>query len=415
MIFKTIFHWWASSKLEKEEAQTQSRIRELDRAKATANKRVQEKKCEYSHKIKTHQEKRNNGLKIYIDFMNEQLQITAGYLPELHQFQSYTFICVDSWMNVDLCQQEIDIVSQKISAIVTTIGLLDAYISELNRLSQRQGRYAWREFTEARKLTVTNDFIEKTKHRIDRTSKSHHDEFKDELKRLQSHRNALYKETSKLRTERADLIRRKKSLDKQHSENKKSLAGRYKSCTEHWRKIAAKFESYYAYEASDFKYVDEWLGGLKEGGTLPEIKQVLRTTVKESVMSAIENHKNLEKERKHYASIVKNAHDTNDYPASFASAKAQRDRLTGEVNSAWKDRSDRINAKSYLCSRRDELQSYINRIKPLHPDAAIDAICEILSSDREFNAWRAFGINTSKQKNDYWEKTQYRIENASTN
>lgn len=414
MIFKAIAHWWASSKLEKEEAHTQSLIRKLDRAKAAANKRIQSKKGEYTRSIKAHQEKRNEQLKAHIDFMNEQLQITADYLPELNQFQSFTFTCVDSWMNVDLCQQEIDIVSQKISAVVTTIGLIDAYISELSTLSQRQGRNAWREFTEARKLTVTNDFIEKTKNRIDRTSKSNHDEFKNELKRLQSHRNTLYKKGNDLRTERAALLKSKKVVDQQHTANKKVLAEKHKSCVENWSQIAAKFEAYYAFQVSELKYVNEWLGGLKEGGTLPEIIQVIGAA-NEIVKMATETFHNINDEYQPYKRRVKAARDSNEYPDTFANDNTQRKRLAPMVTAAFEDKKALFDARSFLYTRRDELRGYINCIKPLHPDAAIDAMREILNSDREFNAWIAFGINTRNQKREHLEKMQYRIENAATN
>lgn len=411
---KYVAQSWASSKLEQEEAHTQSLLRKLDRAKAVANENLQAKKNDYSRKIKAHQEKRNEQLKVHIDFMNEQLQITAGYLPELNQFQSFTFTCVDSWMHVDLCQQELDIVSQKISAVVTTIGLIDSYISEINRLSQRQGRHAWRELTAARELTVTNDFVEKAKDRIDRTSKFNHDELKNELKRLQSHRNALYKEATNLRAERADLIRRKKMLDKQHSENKKALTEKYESCTEHWRQIAKKFEAYYAFEVSELRYVNEWLADLKEGGTLPEIIQVIGTA-NEIVKSATETFNNLNDEYQPYKLRVKAARDSNEYPDTFANDNAQRKRLAPMVTAAFEDKKALVDARSFLYTRRDELRGYIDRIKPLHPDAAIDAMCEILNADREFNTWLAFGINTSKQRREHWKKKQYRIENAATN
>lgn len=411
---KYVAQSWASSKLEQEEAHTQSLLRKLDRAKAVANENLQAKKNDYSRKIKAHQENRNEQLKVHIDFMNEQLQITAGYLPELNQFQSFTFTCVDSWMHVDLCQQELDIVSQKISAVVTTIGLIDSYISEINRLSQRQGRHAWRELTAARELTVPNDFIEKAKDRIDRTSKFNHDELKNELKRLQSHRNALYKEATSLRAERADLIRRKKMLDKQHSENKKALTEKYESCTEHWRQIAKKFEAYYAFEVSELRYVNEWLADLKEGGTLPEIIQVIGTA-NEIVKSATETFNNLNDEYQPYKRRVKAARDSNEYPDTFANDNAQRKRLAPMVTAAFEDKKALVDARSFLYTRRDELRGYIDRIKPLHPDAAIDAMCEILNADREFNTWLAFGINTSKQRREHWEKKQYRIENAAKN
>lgn len=414
MIFKAIAHWWASSQLEKEEAHTQSLIHELDRAKAAAKKHIQAKKREYSRKIKAHQEQRSKELKTYIDFMNEQLKITAGYLPEFNQFQDFTFTCVDSWMHVDLLQQEILIVSQKITAIATTTGLLDAYISELNKLSQRQGRYVWREFTAVRELTVTNDFVEKTKACIDRTSKSNHDEFKNELKRLQSHRNALYKEANELRAERAALLKSKKTVEQQHKVNKKFLAEKYELCVEHWSQIAKKFEAYYAFDVSELKYVKEWMSDLREGGTLKEIIEVI-DTAHTSVQIARENHKCLEQKRIKYALRIKKAHDCNEYPETFTNDKAQRDSLKRRADAAWADMRERIEARSLLYTRRDELRSYIERIKPLHPDTVIDAMREMLNSDHEFNAWLAFGINTSKQKREHWEKKQDRIENATAN
>ena len=411
---KYVAQSWATSKLEEEEAHTQSLLRKLDRAKAAANERVQAKKNDFSRKLKAHHEKRNEQLRTHINFMNEQLHITSGYLPGLNQFQAFTFTCVDSWMHVDLCQQEIDIIHQKIKAIVNTVGLIDAYIFELNKLSQRQGRHAWREFVAARSLTVSNDFVDKTKERIDRTSKSNHDEFKNELKRLQSHRNALYKDLNSLRTERADLFRRKKLLDQKHIANKKAMAEKYESCVEHWRQIAKRFEAYYAFEVGELKYVKEWLAGLKEGGTLPEIIQVIGAA-KEVVKSASEKFNNLNNEYQPYKRRVQAAHDSKEYPDTFANDNAQRKRLAPMVTAAFEDKKAMIDARSFLYTRRDELSGYIERIKPLHPDAAIDAICEILNADREFNAWLAFGINTSKQKREYWEKKQYRIENASTN
>ncbi|RMX02049.1 hypothetical protein EBQ25_02125 [Allofranklinella schreckenbergeri] len=411
---KYVAQSWASSKLEEEEAHTQSLLRKLDYAKAAANERVQAKRNDYSRKIKAHQEKRNEQLKAYIHFMNEQLQITAGYLPELNQFQAFMFTCVDSWMHVDLCQQEIDIVYQKIRAIVRTIGLIDAYISELNKLSQRQGRHAWRELIAARRLTVTNDYVDKTKDRIDRTSKSNHDEFKNELKRLQSHRSALYNDINSLRNERFNLLQKKKMLDQRHIANKKALKEKYESCVGHWCQIAKKFEAYYAFEVSELKYVNEWMADLNEGGTLLEIIQVIGTA-NELVKSATEKFHNLNNEYQPYKRRVKAAHDSKEYPDTFANDNAQRKRLAPMVTAAFEDKKALIDARSFLCTRRDELRGYIDRIKPLHPDAAIDAICEMLSADREFDAWLAFGINTSKQKREHWEKKQCRIENAAKN
>lgn len=414
MILKTLAHWWASSNLKKEDAQTRSLIRQLDHAQASASQNIQARKSEYSRKIKAHQEQRDKELKAYIEFMNEQIKITAGYLPELNHFQSFTYTCVDSWMNVDLCQQKIDIVSKKIDANFTTVALLTAYISELDELAQRQRRHVWRKFTAARELTVTSDFLQNIRSNIDRVSKSNGDEFKHEDKRLKSHREVLKKDIRELRTERADLLKRKKDADQQHRANKKALADKYKLCVDHWSQIDKRFESYYAFEASDLSYVNDWISSLKMIGAAPEIRKLIEVA-QQSFSHARENHKELEAQRKRYASRVKTAHDTKEYPDSFENDKSQRDNWKRATDDAWTDLNKRHAARSLIYDRRDDIDTYKERIKPLHPDPAIDSICEMLTADREFNAWQAFGINTSKQKRKHWENKQNRVENATAN
>ena len=118
MIFKAIAHWWASSNLEKEEARTKSLIRELDREKEAVKQRLQVKKNDYLERIQSHQEKRNQELKEHIEFMNQQLTITTGYLPRLNKFQDLMFSCVDSWMHLDLYQQELKILAKKINNLL---------------------------------------------------------------------------------------------------------------------------------------------------------------------------------------------------------------------------------------------------------------------------------------------------------
>lgn len=68
--------------------------------------------------------------------MNQQLTITTGYLPKLNNFQDLMFCCVDSWMYMDLYQQELNILSKKMNNLFSTINLLDAYMFELKKLSE---------------------------------------------------------------------------------------------------------------------------------------------------------------------------------------------------------------------------------------------------------------------------------------
>lgn len=410
MIFKAIAHWWASSNLEKEEARTKSLIRELDREKEAVKQRLQVKKNDYLERIQSHQEKRNQELKEHIEFMNQQLTITTGYLPRLNKFQDLMFSCVDSWMHLDLYQQELKILAKKINNLFSIINLLDAYVSELKKLSQSQERYAWRELTANRELTVKNDFILKTNERIERTSKSSYEEFKNELRRLQSHRSALLKQVNELRAERNDLDVKKKVAEEEHKANKDTLKKEYELCVDAWGQIANKFEAYYAFKDCDLEQVNMWMSGLSEGGTLTEIRQIVLKMANEDVAHATQNFNEIKSEFQLYKRRVQIAHDTKEYPDSFSSDKARRDYLKIKHNEAFDERKKLMEARTFLYTRRDELKGYIERIQPLHPDAGIDSLFEMLSLDRAFDAWSIFGINTAKQKRKYWEEKQKRSE-----
>ena len=410
MIFKAIAHWWASSNLEKEEARTKSLIRELDREKEAVKQRLQVKKNDYLERIQSHQEKRNQELKEHIEFMNQQLTITTGYLPKLNKFQDMMFSCVDSWMYMDLYQQELNILSKKINNLFSTINLLDAYMFELKKLSQSQERHAWRELTAKRELTVKNDFILKTNERIERTSKSNYEEFKNELRRLQSHRSALLKQVNQLRAERSDLSVKKKEAEEEHKANKNTLKKEYELCVDTWSQIAKKFEAYYAFKECDLEQVNMWMRGLSEGGTLTEIRQIVLKMANEDVERATQNFNEIKSEFQLYKRRVQDAHDTKEYPDSFSRDKTRRDYLKIEHNEAFDERKKLMDARAFLYTRRDELKGYIERIQPLHPDAGIDSLFEMLLLDRAFDAWSIFGINTAKQKRKYWEEKQKRSE-----
>ncbi|MGZ4969467.1 MAG: hypothetical protein ACXV8U_11065 [Methylobacter sp.] len=414
MILKAIAKRWAGSKLEKETAHTQALVRRLETAQAEANRRVNTKMAEYSRQIKAHQEQRNEELKQYLDFMNGQLEITGTYLNELAEFQSFTFVCIDSWIHLDLCNQEINIVNEKLNAINSTVSLINAYINELNKQAQRQSRHVWREFTSAREISVTTDFIEATKRSIERSSKNINDEFNNELNRLKSHRSLLLKEVATLKDEKKTLDANKVSVKERHEANKKTLVSKYEACVESWNVIAKKFESYYAFEMTQNDYANRWIKNLKEGGTLQEIITVISTAT-DIIGCANEILNELNEEYQPFKRRVQAAHYSKVYPVTFDHDKAERKRLAPIVTEAFEDKKSLIEARTILYTRRDELRGYIDRIKPLHPNSAIESVCEMLSADREFNALRAFGFNTKNQKREHWDKKNKRIENAATN
>lgn len=413
MFLKSIAHSWATSKLQQEESHTRYLIRELDHSEKSAVARILARKKDYNSKIKTYQEGRNNELKAHIDFMNTQLNMTTNYLPELEQFQDLIFTCVESWMKADSHQQKIDIVKKKRDAIDATIRLLDAYISELNILSQRHGRKLWREFTGARDQTTQNDFVARTKVRIEKDLQAKEEKFDEETKRLKSHRKELNKEANRLRAERADLIEEKKAMNLEHKNNKAVLAERYRSCKESWREIRGRFETYYAIEESELPYVNEWIRELMNADPHRRIKSLL-DLAHQSVQDAKDMARDLRGKQKHYKSRVQMAHNTEDYD-TFDNDKEKRDRFMRKADAAWEDYQERIVARKEVFARRDELRGYYNRFARVHPDAAIDDLCEVLDSDLEFEPWHAIGINTKRQIEEYRKVKQENGEIATGN
>ena len=399
MLLKWFAHTWASSNLRKEEARTQRLLSQYDSEKAAADRRIATRKSDYQHKIKERQEMRDRELGEYIQFMNSRLQAASNYMPKLDQFQTFTFTCVDSWMKVDLIQQEIDIYKKKIEAIFSTIGLIDAYISELTKLSQRQGRHVWREMIAERPLTVSNVYVDKIKRNVDRGSKLSNDEFRNELKRLQSHRDALHQEVKVLLDERKALHASKDEVELVHNANKQTLDTLYNDCRDHWNEILKGFESYYANTTTEHEYVNQWLSNLKEGGTLKEITEVINTS-HEIIKCAQEIYDGIKDDFEGYREIIQTARRTGEYPSNYSSIKACYDKLLPIA----KDRGALMASRRFLYGRRDELRGYIEKLKLLHPDEVLDSLYALLSEEREVNTWRAFGINTYKQRIAYRNK-----------
>ncbi|MDD2810332.1 hypothetical protein [Rhodoferax sp.] len=391
MLLKWIAHTWASSNLRKEEARTQRLLSRYDSEKAACDSRIADRKSDYQRKIKERQEMRNRELQEYIQRMNSSLQAVSNYMPKLDKFQTFTFTCLDSWMKVDLIQQEIGICNKKIEALRSTIDLIDAYITELNKLSQRQGRHVWREMTAKRPLTVSNDYVDKTRRNIDRGSKLSNDEFSNELKRLRSRRDALRKEVSVLIDERVILWARKDEVELVHNANKQTLGALHNDCCDQWNEVLKGFESYYVNKTTEHNYVNQWLRNLKEGGTLEEITEVIDKSY-ELIKLAQEKYDPIKGDFLECRTIVNNARSSGDYPSNYSLVKSNLNKLRPIVQ----DQFDLIASKRFLCGWRDELRGYIDKLKRLHPDETLNSICALLllSEKREVNTWQAFGIKT---------------------
>lgn len=147
MLLKTIAHAFVSSKLKKEEAYTQSLVREYEQKSKQMQQRVHDQRVLYEDKIKSHQEKRNRELKEYINFMSGQISLASEYVSQLKQFQSLFFPCLNDWFQLDLCKKEIDFTFQQISTINSTMNLIEIYIKEIQSLQQHKRRKEWQRLT----------------------------------------------------------------------------------------------------------------------------------------------------------------------------------------------------------------------------------------------------------------------------
>lgn len=410
MIFKTIAHAWASSNLQKEVDKTRVLINQLEARKKLAEQNIQEKKKKYESKILSYKEEKDRKLNKHIDFMNNQLETTQDYMLYLNTFIEMMFKCIESWMQVDLCDQELKLINQKNDTIQATIDLIETYINELKNLSQYKERKSWKNSIKERKLTISHNFIVSTEDRIKRNFNANRDEFKNEIKRLNSYIATLKHEINNIKTERQTIKTQLDKLRYAHEQNQKTLRVEFEFCLNSWNQIAKRFESYYAFEKCDLDYVNEWLSGLEGGGTLTEITYILKKIVPEVIRSNKQHHNDLNRDHRdlrdqqlHYKNLVKMAHNNQDY-TNLSEIKEKRNNFRQKADDVWEDicnikkELERIyEARDFLKSRQSELYTYINSIKPLHPKQVINEFYEMLN-DEQVNPYRVFGIGNGKRK-----------------
>lgn len=405
MLLKTIAHAFASSKLKKEEAYTQSLVREYEQKSKQMQQRVHDQRVLYEDKIKSHQEKRNHELKEYINFMSGQISLASEYVPQLKQFQSLFFPCLNDWFQLDLCKKEIDFTFQQISTINSTMNLIEIYIKEIQSLQQHKRRKEWQRLTHQRALFESN-FITEMQQNITNLSRMENLEFYNEIKRLRSHKDALLKQKKEL-FEKKDLLETNKDkIVENHRGNKELLTQQYESCRHHWDEIKKKFEKFYAYKTSDNNYVNQWIANCQDGG----IKSLIRDA-NEAVERAKEETQITKEKFHYYKKQVEQAHNTGNFD-TFDKDKAKRDEYYRKQNEAFAYFTNLVEARKILYTRRDEIFGYIDKIKTLHPDSVIDDISLLLQNDEVLNTHGIFGISSRKQRQEYKERKKLGVKNA---
>lgn len=409
MLLKTLAHAFASSKLKKEEFYTQSLVRKYEQESQQMQQRVHNQRVLYENKIKSLQVKRDHELKEYIDFMNGQIGLAAEYVPQLKQFQSLFFPCLNSWFQFDLCKKEIGFISQQMRTIESTMDLIKTYIKEIQNLQQYKMRKEWQSLTEQRAL-FKSSFITNTQQDIAKLSIIENLEFYNEIERLRSHSAALSKQKKELSERKRLLNINKGEVEQNYFDNKKSLNQQYKLCLNYWNEIKEKFEKFYAYKISDNDYVNQWCASCSEGGNLFEIRTLIRNAY-EVIDSSRKEAQRMEKQFQYYKKQVEQAHKTENYD-TFDKDKEKRDEYRNKKNDAFSYTYSLVEAKKILSGRRDEIVRYIDKIKILHPDSVIDNISLLLQNDAVLNTHKIFGISSRKQRCEYQKQKVLGVKNA---
>lgn len=409
MLLKTIAHSFASSKLKKEEAYTQSLVRKYEQESQQIQQRIHDQRMQYKRDIESYQEKRNRELKEYMDFISSQIGLASEYVVQLRQFQSLFFPCLNAWFQLDLCKKEINFIFKQIKTISSTMELIDMYIKEIQTLQQRKRRKEWLRFTSQRVLFESN-FITEIQQSITNLSRMENLEFSNEIKRLRSHKDALLKQKRELFEKKDSLNVNSEKIKKSHLDNKKLLIQQYGLCLDYWNKIKDKFESFYAYKTSNNTYLNQWIADCQNGGTLAEIKALIRD--KNDMVESARKTAQETKEKFHfYKNQVKQAHNTGNFD-TFDKDKAKRDEYYHKQNDAVTYSKSLVEARKTLYCRRNEISDYIDKVKMLHPDSVINDISLLLQNDKVLNTHGIFGISSRKQKNEYRKHKELGVKDA---
>jgi hypothetical protein len=384
MITKAIARMWAGAKLDEQVAHTQSLIRNLEEAKEGLIIRAESKKAELSQKIHTHRRSRDKDLADYVDFMNQQIEITGNYMQELQELQEKALYALVSWMNLDVCQKNIGLVKKSIHTNDSLKSLLESYISELSELIQMEERKMWDALLVGRDLKISSEFIQTTMRSIERGVKSKKHERSDVIHRLKSHRSHLFQSRMRLSELKGSLYESHDTLKREYGDAIDMFWQQYQICINRWNEIKTQFESYLCHTPTGCEYVDRRLDKMHEGGTLAEICGLIREE-KEELREVYSEINEINEEYQPLRERIHEAHETNEYYDSFANDNAEKKRLRKILADALEKKRGLQLSISVLSNRRDELGQYVNGIRPFHPNAVMNFLQESLQEENDID------------------------------
>lgn len=402
MLLKFLTHIFCSSSLEKERSKTDSAIAEYQQKEAQVKARLTRQAEEYRDLANAHQVKRNKELDEFVAILNTTLTSANEYLPDLAQFQDFMFVAFNSWIRIDLEKKKIDLLSEKLRTLYASRDLLNAYETEINRLTQREERHAWHLTVKEKPVRISSELIDSTIEQLSRNRNTDARQFKENIQRIRSHKLHLRGQIRGLENQRDEYKNGYEMILKEHDGVKAELSKRYKHCTEKLKVIRARLEDYYCRQPTKSDIANSWIDAISGLIRTQDLKELHRNT-KEEFETAKLKLQLARDERSDILDRIQRCRDTDDY-SDFTSLKTMKTAAQARFNSAKTEYSVISLARTVIFERPKEVNGLLSHLDKLSPDQSILNIMKIFEVDDTFNPMRAIGVSTAEQRRLHWEK-----------
>jgi methionine synthase II (cobalamin-independent) len=402
MLLKFLTHLFCSSSLERERSKTDSAVAEYQQKEAQVKARLTRQAEEYRDLANVHQAKRNKELDEFVAILNTTVTSAHEYLLDLAQFEDFVFVAFNSWMRIDLEKKQIDLLSEKLRTLYASLDLLNAYEAEINRLTQKEERHAWHLTVKERPVRISSDLVEATIDQLVRTRNTSARQFKEDIKRIMSHKLHLRGQIRDLENQRDEYKNGYYQSQKEHDQVKAELSKRYKHCTEKFKAIRATLEDYYCRQPTKSNVANSWIYALSGLIHTQNLKDLHRNTKDEFETAKLEYHQ-VRDERSEILDRIQQCRDTDDY-SDFSSLKTKKLAVQDHFNLAKTGYLGINDARKAIYERPKEVNGLLTRLDKLLPDQSILNIMKIFDVDDTFNPMRAIGVSTDEQRRLHWKK-----------
>lgn len=401
MMLKKIMHFFCDRSLEKETAKTNSLIRQVEQHEKAAMERLKAQAINYQTKVATYKKARDVEFKEFIAFMNKQLGLADAYVRHLGDFQDKMFVCFDSWMKTSIAEQEIQLLSARITTKLHLREFITALQMEMNKLSQRKERNEWHHMIKARPVLVSSEFIQRTVWQVNNNQKSNSKSISCNLSRLKSHLTALRREIEELRHKRDQLITSSRDLIGKHQAHKAKLNDQYRNCNKLFREIQDGFSNHFGSVATGNSLADSWIAKIEGAVTLSKLFSTHKGTadIQKEVQHELDDINN---DFRDIRCRIKANRQIGDF-STLSGDKVTRDRLYHEREQACKRQLEISAARDVIYKRGNELKEMLGKFDSLEPDKSIRRFVEIFGLGKDFDVHRVIGISTRESRRRHYE------------